>query len=322
MAETGVAVKKQTGIALIQTELSNPDIKSRIDSRLGQKAGTFITSLLDVCGEDKNLAECDPKLIIKEALKAAGLDLPINKNLGFAHLIPYKEKGVMKPHFQMGYKGYIQLAIRTGQYKYLNSGVVFEGETVLDDRIRGTLEITGKKTSEKAIGYFAYMQLINGFEKAVFWTIAQVEAHAKRFSKSFDSSSTPWKTDFDAMAMKTMLLQLVPKFGPMTIEMSVALESDKEDFKGFDGAVHRQITDGSNQDTIDIDPEPAEAKEPETETAPGEKDKAPRCSILKCDANNNGGCMSGFTQDDNRCKEYRGVESTDTKKENRKPDFC
>jgi recombination protein RecT len=273
----------------IQTTLSSPNVVARIESRLGEKSGTFITSLLDLCGEDKNLSECDPNLVIKEALKAAGLDLPINKNLGFAYVIPYNKSSKVdgkwlktkKPEFQMGFKGYIQLAIRTGKYKHLNAGVVYEGELMLEDRIKGTLEIGGEKASDKAIGYFCYMELINGFQKAVAWTKERVVTHAERFSKSYNSKTSPWKTDFDAMALKTMILQLVPKYGPMTIEMSTAMSSDRADFKGFDNQVSVEIEENANEEIIDIPTEEPgemtdkEKKEIEKEEAAQTDNKGP-----------------------------------------------
>jgi recombination protein RecT len=232
----------------IRKTLFSPNMQQTIQQRIGEKAGTFTTSLLDVIGDTPALQQCDPGLVVKEALKAAALDLPINKNLGFAYVIPYKEKGVSKPRFQMGYRGYVQLAIRTGQYRHLNAGVVYEGEEMVEDRIKGTVEIYGKKTSDKVVGYFAYMQLINGFEKAVAWTKEQVQKHAKRFSKSYAGSSSPWKTDFDPMAQKTMLLQLV-KYMPMTIEMSQAMAADHSDRRI---SVDQEIEQGANQDYIDI----------------------------------------------------------------------
>ncbi len=236
----------------IQNELMSPSIMARLETRLGKKAGTFITSVLDLCGEDKALAACDPKLVVKEALKAAGLDLPVNKNLGFAYVIPYK--GI--PAFQLGYRGYIQLAIRTGQYRHLNAGIVYEGEEIIENRIKGKIEISGKKTSDKAIGYFAYMELLNGFNKAVAWSKENVQAHAKRFSKSFNSGSSPWKTDFDAMALKTMILQLKTYF-PMTIEMSEALSNDHSDVKAFDSDTQMEIANNANTEVIDIQTEDA-----------------------------------------------------------------
>ncbi len=237
----------------IRNIIQSDAVQSSIYARIGEKAGTFTTSLLDVIGEDKNLAQCDPKLIVKEALKAAGLDLPLNRNLGFAYVIPYKTKGVLMPQFQMGYRGYIQLALRTGEYKHLNADAIYEGETFEIDRIRGTLKIAGEKKSDKAIGYFCYMELLNGFQKAIAWPRDKVEAHAKRFSKSYGKGvSSPWSTDFDGMAIKTMFLQLIPKYGPMTIEMSQALVNERA--LNTDEQVQNEIGENANQEFIDIEP--------------------------------------------------------------------
>lgn len=259
----------------IRNMIQSDAMQRSIQARLGEKAGTFTTSLLDVIGGNGQLQKCDPKLVVKEALKAAALDLPINSNLGFAYLIPYNESiningqwsKQLMPHFQMGYKGFIQLALRTGQYKHLNADAIYEGESFIVDRIRGTLEIGGEATSDKAIGYFCYMELINGFQKAIAWTREKVYNHAKLYSKSFSyylegkTKTKPiWETDFDGMALKTMIIQLVPKYGPMTIEMSTALASDRGDFKGFDSRVSEEITDNANSEIIDIpaDEEPQE----------------------------------------------------------------
>jgi len=267
------ANQQQKAVTTLQQTLSAPNVAARIEQRLGEKAGAFITSILDLAGETKLLAECNPNDVIKEGLKAASLDLPINKNLGFAYVIPYNESSKvngqwvkkMMPHFQMGYKGFLQLAIRTGQYKYLNAGVVYEGEEMIVDRIHGTLDIAGKATSDKPIGYFAYMQLINGFEKAIGWTADKVMRHAAKYSKSFNTKSSPWKTDTEAMALKTMILQLVPKYGPMTIEMTQALTNDRADVPSFDRA-EVQIEEQANRgDVIDIkteEPKPETPKEP------------------------------------------------------------
>ena len=236
----------------IRKTLTSDQMQATIRQRIGEKAGTFTTSLLDVIGDTPALQQCDTNLVVREALKAAALDLPISKTLGFAYVIPYKEKGVQKPQFQCGYKGYIQLAIRTGQYRHLNAGVVYEGETMAEDRIKGTVEICGEKTSAKVVGYFAYMQLINGFEKAVAWTREQVKAHAERFSKSYAGSFSPWKTDFDAMAKKTMVLQL-KNYMPMTIEMTQALTADRSDTRI---SVDQEIEEQANSEYIDIDPGP------------------------------------------------------------------
>lgn len=252
----------------LQQALTAPNITARIEQRLGEKAGAFITSILDLAGETKLLAECNPNDVIKEGLKAASLDLPINKNLGFAYVIPYNESSKvngqwvkkMTPHFQMGFRGYLQLAIRTGQYKHLNAGVVYEGEEMVVNRIHGTLDIAGKAISDKPIGYFAYMQLVNGFEKAIGWSAEKVMAHGKKYSKSFSSKSSPWQTETEAMALKTMILQLVPKYGPMTIEMTQALSNDRADTIPFNNP-DTQIENQANQgEIIDVKPTPANNK--------------------------------------------------------------
>ncbi len=246
-------------LPVVRKTITGPGMQAMIQQRIGEKAGTFTTSLLDVIGEDNLLAECDPNLIVKEALKAAALDLAISKNLGFAYIIPYKERGKPVPQFQMGYKGYIQLAIRTGQYKHLNTGAVFEGETVVVDKIKGTLEITGEPASENIVGFFAYMELLNGFQKAIFWTADKMRNHAKKYSKGYASYLNGktkfkpiWETDFEGMGKKTMILQLVPKYGPMTVEMSTAMASDRADFKTFDAQVDEEIDQNANQEIIDI----------------------------------------------------------------------
>jgi recombination protein RecT len=250
----------------IRKTITGDGMQSMIQQRIGEKAGTFTTSLLDLIGDNPVLQKCDPNLVVKEAIKAPALDLPINNNLGFAYIIPYGNK----PQFQLGYKGFVQLAIRTGQYKHLNADAVYEGEEILVDKIRGTMEVSGKKTSDKVVGYFAYMELINGFEKAIFWTREQVEDHGKKFSKAFNKSSSPWKSDFDAMAKKTLLKSLISKYGPLSIEMTTALSSDAADFRGHDDRVQAEIDTNANEEFIDIYPEP----EPEPDQT-GSRDDAP-----------------------------------------------
>ena len=241
----------------IRKTITGAGMQAMIQQRIGEKAGVFTTSLLDLIGDNTALQKCDINLVIKEAIKAPALDLPINNNLGFAYIIPYGNK----PSFIMGYKGFIQLAIRTGQYKHLNADAVYEGEEIIVDKIRGTMEVTGKPKSEKVVGYFAYMELINGFEKAVFWTKEQVTAHGKKFSKTFNNG--PWKSDFDAMAKKTILKSLISKYGPLSIEMTSALSSDTADFKGHDAMAQEEIYTNANQEYIDITPgDPAPKEEP------------------------------------------------------------
>jgi recombination protein RecT len=148
--------------------------------------------LIDIYGSDRNLQECEPGAVIMEALKAATLRLPINKNLGFAYIVPYRNKGERWSHrCRLGIKGLIQLAMRTGEYRYLNADVVYEGELKSYDKLTGHLDLSGERKSDKVVGYFAYLELLNGFSKTVYWTKEQVIEHAKRFSKSYSSSDSP-----------------------------------------------------------------------------------------------------------------------------------
>jgi len=240
----------------IRKVITGAGMQAMIQQRIGEKAGVFTTSLLDLIGDNTALQKCDINLVVKEAIKAPALDLPINNNLGFAYIIPYGNK----PQFIMGYKGFVQLAIRTGQYKHLNADAIFEGEEIIVDKIRGTIELTGKATSENVVGYFAYIELINGFEKAIFWTKEQVTAHGKKFSKTF--SNGPWKSDFNAMAKKTILKSLISKYGPLSIDMTNALSSDSSDFRSHDAMAQDEIETNANQEYIDITPRPAQMDEP------------------------------------------------------------
>lgn len=240
----------------IRQQLTSPDMLKIVQERIGEKAGTFMSSVLDLIGSDNYLMQCDPRLVVKEALKAAALDLPVSKSLGFAYVIPYKSKGQPIPNFQLGYRGLIQLAIRSGQFRHLNTGVVYEGEHIIEDRIKGTLEISGEKTSESAVGYYAYMQLVNGFEKAIVWSRERVESHAKKFSKAFGSG--PWQSDFDAMAKKTVLLQL-KTYMPMSIEMQTAMIHEAAGGPSFDAQTRIEIDENANSETIDIPAEPEAA---------------------------------------------------------------
>lgn len=199
-------------------------VKQKIVEMLGTKATGFITSVLQVSSNNALLAKADPKTVYNAAMMAAALDLPINQNLGFAWIVPYKGQA----QFQMGWKGYVQLAQRTGQYLKINVTPVYENQfetwNSLTEELKADFSIHG---SGKIVGYAAYFKLINGFEKTVYWSHEKVFEHAKRFSQSFNQSFSPWKSDFDAMAMKTVLKHTLSKWGILSIEMQKANISDQ-----------------------------------------------------------------------------------------------
>jgi recombination protein RecT len=227
--------KKQTALVTVASYLNKDNVKTYLESVLKERTGQFITSLVSMSNLTPGLAKCDPNTLMQCGLKAASLNLPLDNNLGFAYAIPYGNKA----SFQMGYKGFIQLAQRTGQYKTINVVAVKEGELKKWEAFTEELEVVMvtdpiERGKLSVIGYAAILKLTNGFEKKIYWCKAEVLAHAKRFSKTFGNG--PWQTDFDKMGMKTVLKDLISKYGPMSVELQEAIKYDqaiiKEDADG------------------------------------------------------------------------------------------
>ena len=219
----------------ISTYLTNDAVKNQINSIVGGKNGTkFITSIVSAVNTNPTLQECTNQSILSAALLGESLNLSPSPQLGMYYLVPYndKEKGKVA-QFQLGYKGYIQLAIRSGQYKKLNVLAIKEGELVKFDALNEEIEvnlIADEEAREKAptIGYYAMFEYINGFRKAIYWSKAKMEAHALRYSKGYAAKKgyTFWEKDFDGMAYKTMLRQLISKWGVMSTDFEAAYEAD------------------------------------------------------------------------------------------------
>lgn len=203
-------------------QLLNADaVKKRFDEVLADRAPQFMTSLLGLVNNEALLQKSDPNSVIQSALIAASLDLPIDKNLGYAWIVPYSGQA----QFQLGYKGYIQLALRTGQYKNINVIEVYEGELVRFNRLTEELVIDfEQKESDKIIGYAAHFELLNGFKKTVYWSKDQVEKHKTKYSKS----GFGWGKDWDAMAKKTVLKNMLSKWGILSVEMQKAYSEDEQ----------------------------------------------------------------------------------------------
>lgn len=238
----------------LKAVLSAGSVQEQFKNALAENSGLFIASLIDIYGSDAALQKCEPSAVTMEALKAAVLKLPLNKSLGFAWLIAYKIKGKFTPNFQIGYRGYTQLALRSGFYKYINTDILYEGHEVQKDLLTGNCEIAGEAKSNKAIGYFAYIELLNGFCKSVFWTKKEVQDHAKRYSKSYDCSYSPWKSDFDQMATKTVLTALLKKYGILSVEMASALSSPDIDERTPEEQLQDNIKNNANKKVIDLKP--------------------------------------------------------------------
>jgi recombination protein RecT len=223
------APANRTPIDRLKAMLATPSVEQQFKNALKDSTPLFVASLIDLYGGDSHLQKCEPKEVIMEALKAATLKLPINKSLGFAYIVPYKKNGKQVPTFQIGYKGLIQLAMRTGVYSCINADVVYEGELVKTDKLTGHMDLSGKKKSDTIVGFFAHFETVNGFKKTVYITVDDVKAHAKKFSASYDNQYSPWKTNFEAMAIKTPLRHLLGKYGIMSVEMEQAFTNDRDD---------------------------------------------------------------------------------------------
>lgn len=222
--------KKKTPLTIQNLLKSNVIIKSA-ERTLGSRGQQFITSVLALANSDEKIAECEPYTTYNACLTAATLNLPINKNLGFAHIVPYKnkKKGIMEAQFQMGWKGFVQLAMRSGEFKTIGVREVKEDELVGLDEFTGEPVFKFNISSKaKPIGYMAYFKLINGFEKAFYMSTEELRTHAGKYSQSFKLGYGIWIDNFNAMAEKTVLKLLLSKFAPLSTEMITAIEEDQK----------------------------------------------------------------------------------------------
>lgn len=263
--------------------LTNDAVKNQINNVVGGKNGDrFIASIVSAVQVNSDLQECTNPSILSAALLGESLKLSPSPQLGQYYMVPFKnnKKGCKEAQFQLGYKGYIQLAIRSGQYKKLNVLAIKEGELVRFDPLNEEIEVNLIDDEEvreeaKTIGYYAMFEYTNGFRKAMYWSKKKMEAHALKYSKGYAAKKgyTFWEKDFDGMAYKTMLRQLISKWGIMSIDMQNAMESDmavihEDGTKDYADTVSEEniVLDQDLQEAVEETPEP-EKQEPQEETA-------------------------------------------------------
>ena len=230
MAKQGEVTAALTGAPEIRQErntlkslISSVTVRARFEDMLGKKAAGFLSSILSATAANKELASANPMTVISAAAVAASLDLPINSSLGFAYIVPYKGEA----QFQLGAKGFVQLAMRSGQYRTINLAVIYEGQIKRHNPFTGEMEFDNEKKSDRIVGYLLYFKLLNGYEKYFFMTYDEVFAHGKRYSQSFASDRSQWKKNFDAMALKTVCKLGLSKYGILSIEMEKAVKYDQ-----------------------------------------------------------------------------------------------
>lgn len=220
-------------VLTIQTLVKAPNFQKEAEKVLGQGAPQFLSSVLTLANSDPKIRELDPIKLYNTCLMAAALKLPFNSNLGQAYIIPYKGE----PQLQIGWKGFVQLAQRSGQFKTIGVNAVHENEIAGVDGMTGEImfdfKLPGEK-SGKVVGYMAYFRLLNGFEKSLYMTMAELEGHAQKYSQTYKRKFGVWVDNFDAMAQKTVIKLLLNRFAPLSInsELARAIEIDQADDEG------------------------------------------------------------------------------------------
>ena len=244
---------QKTGMAVYLTQDA---VKKQINSVVGGKNGTrFISSVVSAVQTTPALQECTNPSILSAALLGEALNLSPSPQLGQFYMVPFdnKKKGVKEAQFQLGYKGYIQLAERSGYYKKLNVLAIKEGELIRYDPLNEEIEVELieddiVREETQAMGYYAMFEYENGFRKTMYWSKKKMLAHAEKYSQAFKRNggakslelleqgkipekdlwkySSFWFKDFDGMAQKTMLRQLISKWGIMSIDLQTAIDKD------------------------------------------------------------------------------------------------
>lgn len=234
-------VRQETGLQKFNRAITNPKTQEYLTSVLGERKGSFINNLTALVANNATLQACEPYTIMFAAMKATALNMPLDNSLGFAYVIPYKDnkRKMTLAQFQIGYKGYKQLALRTNQFAVIpNATDVREGELISRNRLTGEcvfrfIENDEERNKLPIIGYCSYFRLLNGASSTYYMTKDEMQAHAKRYSQSYRSSNeyvrnmSPWTQDFDSMALKTVLKLNLSKNAPLSIEILDAINADQ-----------------------------------------------------------------------------------------------
>jgi recombination protein RecT len=233
--------QKALAVKAFQGVMNNSYYQTLLQNTLQDNKGTFCTSLMELFSSDEKLMQCKPTDLMAEALKAASLHLPLNKQLGQAYILPFKNNktNTMVPTLIVGTKGLLQLAMRTGKYETINADTVYEGELRRYDKVTGNLDLSGTRTSNTPVGYFAYFKMKSGLSKLLYMSIDEVCIYAKQYSPTVkfgkvtaeglkkiaieqaekgSSEGVGWYSNFESMAIKTVLRRLLSKWGELSIE--------------------------------------------------------------------------------------------------------
>lgn len=232
---------RETGLQKFNRTITSPDTQKYLAEVLGERKGSFVNNLTALVANNAALQECQPFTIMFAALKATALNLPLENSLGMAYCIPYKDNknGITVAQFQLGYKGFKQLALRSGQFAIIpNATDIKEGELKSRNRLTGEctfefIENDVERAKAKTVGYASYFRLLNGAESTFYMSVEEMQAHATRYSQTYRSkydnvrSQSKWTTDFDDMAKKTVIKLNLSKNAPLSVEMRDAIQADQ-----------------------------------------------------------------------------------------------
>lgn len=253
----------------LQSLMGSSAVAKKLNEVLGseKKASAFISSVISVANGNNQLRMCQPMSILSSAMIAATLDLPVVPTLGMAYILPYK--GVAT--FQIGYKGILELAMRSGEFQNIIDEVVYEGQLVSKNRFTGEYVFDeDARKSDTPIGVMARFDLVNGFSKTIFWPMEEIEAHARKFSQAYRSNyNSPWKTDYMAMARKTVVKALLSKYAPKSVAMQTAIKFDQAKVKTNSDNIEELNIDVFDAEYVDNEAQPIEATSEEVDPSKG-----------------------------------------------------
>lgn len=296
-----VPARAEQGLVTLKRMLDAESVQAQFQNALGEHKNAFIASIIDLYTSDNQLQACEPATVVKQALKAATLNLPIIKSLGFGYIVVYNNnvkqsdgtwKKIPTPTFIVGYKGLIQLALRTGMYRHINADVVYEGELRETDKLTGSIDLRGRKVSDKVVGYFAHFELLTGFSKTLYMSVHDMARYAKTYSPSIPKETSVadleklaqsqsagkqvgWTGNFGDMALKTVLRKLLGKYGYLSVEMCGVMADEQEQ---QDSLRDNLITSGTASakpivlDSVAYQDVSVEAHQQEAEPAPSEEE--------------------------------------------------
>ena len=295
MAENQLATKQASPVVAFKNYLNSGSVQTLLANRLSsEKIKTdFMNSVIEVVTGSPELQACTPQSILAESLKAASIHLPLNKALGRCYVVPFKNKGVPTATMVIGYKGYIQLAKNSGHYRNINADVVFEGQITYRNHLTGEIRIDHEPTSDKVVGFFAYIEELNGFNKTLYMSIDQMAHYAKTYvtylkfnnkvtedtlkqKMQYHATHGPeqgigWMSDSVTMAKKTCLRQLLTKWGDLSIEQQEAIANDVS----WDSTMSRDEEDAAADEGFTPAEEVAEAQQETPPAADNEDNNDP-----------------------------------------------